>query len=408
MSKLPFLAASAAVVCMLATASVSHGGVSPGVASDDPSVVPDTAAVAPWVTTSGTNFVDQSGSPVYLRGFNANSSMAYKKAATLGANFIRIPVYWSDLEPTPPVAGVHTWDPVELAALDQEVQTLESANVNVLIDLHQTGWSPYFTKLTVNARGMPAWLYSSGYFPQAMSQKGLGQAKKDFATNPAILPYYEAYMGMLIRRYRSYPNVVGYELYNEPQPGALKPNHSGTQALIQFQAKLLAYARSLDATRTMFMSVRQGGDLGFLNADLSALGSLAHLAIDLHDYFNGHDPPYGYSSDTESWYPNHDAVVTNFESSYVGTESNQLRILDQVLAKTNSWGVPLLVGEWGARWDDSGLDTYQRQMLDAFRKRKLSWSRWALTSHGINRILNSDSSLTPAAVQIQQDLAIPY
>jgi aryl-phospho-beta-D-glucosidase BglC (GH1 family) len=85
--------------------------------------------------------------------------MAYKKAATLGANFIRIPVYWSDLEPTPPVAGVHTWDPVELAALDQEVQTLESANVNVLIDLHQTGWSPYFTnratRPTCRARWMP-------------------------------------------------------------------------------------------------------------------------------------------------------------------------------------------------------------------------------------------------------------
>src|SRR5205085_10978870 len=125
---------------------------------------------------------------------------------------------------------VHTWDTAELTALDREVQTLQSQNVNVLIDMHQTGWSPYFTDLTDQARGMPAWLYGPGYFPQEMSQLGLGLAKMDFATNAAILPYYKAYMQMLVNRYSSYPNVVGYELYNEPQPGKLKSTHDGTQA----------------------------------------------------------------------------------------------------------------------------------------------------------------------------------
>ena len=367
-----------------------------------------TTVVAPWVHASGTGFVDQAGNPVYLRGFNANSSMGYQLAAGLGANFVRIPVYWSDLELTPPVNGVHTWDLTALAALDAEVQLLQSQKVNVLIDFHQTGWSPYFTNITQAARGMPAWLYGPAYFPQPMTQLGLGLAKKDFATNPAILPYYEAYMQMLIQRYSSYPNVVGYELYNEPQPGKLKSTHDGTQALIAFQAQLLQFVRSLDPQRTVFVSVRQGGNLGFLNADLTAWGSLANLAIDLHDYFVGLDAPYGYSTDTESWYPNHDAVVTYNEATYVGTEANQLRILDQVLAKTNAWGVPLLVGEWGARLNDPGLLEYQRQMLDAFRQRKLNWTRWALTSHGIKAILNPDYTLTPAALQIQQDLQLPY
>jgi len=305
------------------------------------------APVAPWVQSSGTRFVDQSGNPVYLRGFDANRSMSYKKAAGLGANFVRIPIYWSDLEPNPPVGGVHSWDAAELAALDAEVQLLQSQNVNVLLDLHQTGWSPYFTEITQDARGMPAWLYGPDYFPQPMSQVGLGLAKMDFATNPAILTYYAAYVELLVRRYRTYPNVVGYEPYNEPQPGRLGPTHEGTQALIAFQAQLLRLIQSLDPQRTVFLSVRQGGNLGFLNADLSAWGPLTHVAIDLHDYFIGVDAPFGYSADTESWYPNHDAVVTQFEVAYVGTEANQLRILDQVLAKTNQWGVPLIVGEWG-------------------------------------------------------------
>jgi aryl-phospho-beta-D-glucosidase BglC (GH1 family) len=388
--------ALALVLCAPANASVLRTDVH------------EAPSVAPWVHSSGTGFVDASGNPVYLRGFDANSSMGYRKAAELGANFIRIPIYWSDLEPNPPVDGIHSWDQTQLDALDTEVQTLESQNVNVLLDLHQTGWSPYFTDITQNARGMPAWLYSPGYFPQPMSQLGLGLAKMDFATNPAIMPYYKAYVSMIVRRYRSYPNVVGYEPYNEPQPGKLGTNHTGTQALIAYQAQLLTLIRSLDPQRTVFLFTRQGGDLGFLDADLTAWGSLQNVAIDLHDYFVGTDPPVGYAADTETWFPDHDSVVTQFETAYVGTETNQLRILDQVLAKTSEWDVPLLVGEWGARIDDPGLLEYQRQMLDAFRKRKLSWSRWALTSHGTLRILNPDYSFSPAALQIQQDLQNPY
>ncbi len=233
------IVAFAAVLAVLSVAAV------PASSADD-GVVPDTQLVAPWVHSAGTHFADQAGNPVYLRGFNAASGWGWKKAKALGANFIRIPVYWSDLEPTPPVAGVHSWDPAVLGALDAEVQGLEQKNVNVLLDLHQTGWSPYFTKLTLDARGMPSWLYSPAYFPQPATLDGLGTAKMDFATDPAIFKYYKAYLDLIVRRYRSYPNVVGYEVYNEPQPGKLKATHDGTQALIAFQGKLLQEVRSLD------------------------------------------------------------------------------------------------------------------------------------------------------------------
>jgi len=363
--------------------------------------------VPPAVHQLGTGFVDQAGSTVYLRGFDANSDMAYKKAALLGANFIRVAIYWSDLEPKPPIDGVHNWDAERIASLDAEVQYLANRNVNVLLDLHQSGWSPYFTNITGNARGMPAWLYSRGYFPQPMSQEGLGMAKKDLATNPAIFPYYRDYAQLIVERYRGFANVVGYELYNEPQPGKLGSNHAGTQALIGFQGRLLQYLRTLDPLRTYVVFTRQGGDLGYLNADISAWAPLVNVALDFHDYFVGLDRPYGLSDDTERWYPDAQSTHTQFETAYVGTYANQLRLLDQVLAKTNEWGIPLIVGEWGARFDDPGLLEYQRQMLKALRARKLSWARWALTSHGSLRILDNGSP-TPAALQIQQDLNDPY
>jgi len=363
--------------------------------------------VPPWVHRLGTGFVDQAGAAVYLRGFDANSEMAYRKAGDLGANFVRVAIYWSDLEPTPPTNGVHNWDAGQIAKLDAEVQYLANRKVNVLLDLHQSGWSPYFTNITKDARGMPAWLYSPGYFPQPMSQEGLGLAKKDFATNPAIFPYYRDFAQLIVDRYRGFANVVGYELYNEPQPGKLGSNHTGTQTLIAFQGKLLQYLRTLDPLRTYVVFTRQGGDLGYLNADISAWAPTVDVALDFHDYFVGLDPPYGLSDDTERWSPDTQSTHTQFEAAYVGTYANQLRLLDQVLAKTNEWGIPLIVGEWGARYDDPGLLEYQRQMLNALRARKLSWARWALTSHGSLRILDNGKP-TAAALQIQQDLLNPY
>lgn len=70
--------------------------------------------------------------------------------------------------------------------------------------------------------------------------------------------------------------------------------------------------------------------------------------------------------------------------------------------------MPLLVGEWGARYDDPGLLRYQADMLAAFRARRLSWARWMLTGGGFLRLLEPDGSYTDAARQIQEDLRRPY
>ena len=396
------------LVAGLVAAALAVGAAPPALARPTNTDSRDdlTPVVAPWVHASGTGFVDAAGAPVYLRGFDAIGYPA--RAAALGANFVRMPVYWSDIEPAPPIAGHHSWNDAALATIDDRVQALAARGINVLLDFHQSGWSSYFTALTVNAQGIPSWFYANGFFPFPATQKGLGQARADFFTNPAAIPYYQAFVELLVRRYRSYPNVVGYELFNEPPSGALGQNHAATQAVIAWQAGMLRFVRSLDPERTVFLFTRQGGDLGFLNADLSALGSLAKVAIDLHDYFVGLDGPYGYSADTETWYPSDTATHVQFETAYAGTYANQLRLIDRVLARTNAWNVPLLVGEWGARLDDPGLLRYQQDMLAVFRARRLSWTRWMLTNNSALGILNADGSNSAAALQIQNDLAVPY
>ena len=57
---------------------------------------------------------------------------------------MRLAITWSDYEPTAPVDGVHHWDQARLADLDAEIAFFREHGIQVLLDLHQYGWSPYF------------------------------------------------------------------------------------------------------------------------------------------------------------------------------------------------------------------------------------------------------------------------
>ena len=94
--------------------------------------------VAPWVHVRGTQFVGANGHVVVLRGINAGPSdpAVYKRATHFGVNFVRVPVYWSDIEPNPPASGVRTYDAGALRALGRELRFLRRHRVMALIDLH--------------------------------------------------------------------------------------------------------------------------------------------------------------------------------------------------------------------------------------------------------------------------------
>ena len=83
-----------------------------------------------------------------------------------GANFVRLYIRWSDLEPNAPIDDTHAWSSTALAQLDALVSGLGAAGVQVLIDLHQCGWSTYWASTTSGcSAGVPAWYYADGRFP---------------------------------------------------------------------------------------------------------------------------------------------------------------------------------------------------------------------------------------------------
>ncbi len=409
-------AAGAAAVVVLAAGCASGGAGTSGAGSapvpplPPPFHVTAAGAVKPWVTTAGGQFVDQSGRPVVLRGVNVSvgkTSLA-PVAAALGANLVRIYVGWNAIEPLPPVNGHYRWDAGVLHQLDHEVAAFKALHVNVLIDFHQFHWSPYFAQATCKAgksvcrsSGVPAWFYAGGRFPA--TKRGESQAQAAFWTTEASRSqgYYEAFAAMIAARYASSPNVVGYEIFNEPHPGTLGDTTQATNTMLRWQAGVRSAIQKVDPTRTVFIMCRGGGE-GVGTASLAPFGSLDHMALDWHDYFNGGSGGFDAAGDnwTPSWRDTHNQATP----SYTGSEQAQARVLAVPLARARAWGIPLLVGEWGVHTDSPGAATYQTQMFDVFGKDGVSWTRWVLSTGGGFGLLNKDGSPTPEAAQLQSAL----
>jgi hypothetical protein len=357
----------------------------------------------PWVRTSDCGFVDARGRPVVLRGFNLVAPGApslWATAAALGANFVRIPIGWSDVEPRPP-QNRHRWNGQLLAALDRELRYFQQRHIYVLLDFHQFLWSPYFD---AHADGIPAWFYERRNYPRTSS--GKRRAIADWWTDDEGFRAYSEFVAMLVGRYRAYPNLVGYEVFNEPATGLLGESHAATQMVLAWEARVREVIMALDPLRTVFIQTRGGGDLGLKHADFTVFGSLEHLAVDLHSYLSGEDDT-GYSADGERWMPDYSRAHLHDTPAYRGTEANQEALMRIALDKTRALRIPLLVGEWGARNDDPNADVYQTQMLRIFARNGLSWARWDLGTNDSFGVLYPGGAGGRLATQLEDALGKP-
>ena len=376
---------------------------------------PAVGLAAPWVSTSGNQFVDRQGQPIILRGFDVavGNPPVYQTAPQLGANFVRIYVAWSQVEPTAPTGHghVHHWDEGLLAQLDQEVRFYQSAHINVLIDFHQFHWSPWYAKVeckpgaqVCNGSGVPSWFYQGRYGQDKGSES---KAKAAFWTTEsrASLYDYAAFVEMMAARYGHYPNVLGYEVFNEPHTGSLPDDTATTNIVLRWQGQIARVIHALDPRRTVFIMCRGGGE-GVGTADLGLVPG-PHVALDFHDYFNGH-PGYGLDSQGDNWVPSWPATHNQDTSGpYVGSQAAQAAVLSVPTDRARLFHMPLLVGEWGIHTSTPGADLYQQQMAAVMAADGISWARWNLASGGGFALLDGRSSPSAEAIQLSQLMAAP-
>jgi endoglycosylceramidase len=344
----------------------------------------------PQVVTEGRRFVDRQGRTVHLRGVNVHSlePAVYERAHEIGANFIRVTVPWDQFEPAAPVGDVRSFDESRLAALDALVEYCAQYDIQVLLDMHQYGWSPYFSHLQSGGRanGIPNWFYEGRRFAPTDAGRHLAQAR--FYGDPRGIKLYSGYAAMLAKRYLQSPNVLGYEILNEPPTGVMPRKPWVAKRILRWQGRIVEAIRKVDPVRTVFFMVPPRIDLA--QVDLGPLGTSGGFAFDFHDYNAG---------------TGERGRTTLQGGAYEGTRFAQHAHLEPAVQAAKRWNVPMIVGEWGIFADSPGADEYQRQMVSLFESLGVGWARWSLDRRERLSLLGFDGQVNSAGAQLAQLIA---
>ncbi|GAB3662821.1 hypothetical protein GCM10028791_38080 [Echinicola sediminis] len=203
-----------------------------GPASESPSVVFPKA-----VSIENDRFVDDQGREILLNGINVVSKSKadnylfqsgpefYAGLKQWGFNSIRFILIWDGLEPEP-----DQYDEDYLKEVDKRIQWAAENGVFVVLDMHQDLFSAKY------ADGAPEWATLEGGLPHVtgdvwsdayLISPAVQQAFDSFWNNsPAkdgkgLQEHYAELWELLAKRYKDTPNVIGYDIMNEPFPGSM-------------------------------------------------------------------------------------------------------------------------------------------------------------------------------------------
>lgn len=293
----------------------------------------------PLIASSGQHFVDPTGNWKRFRGCNyscishttktAPQPSAFQTIHAWGLNLVRFPFNWSFLEPTP---GNIDWSYVD--EIEAAVQMAGEQSCYILIDNHQWKLSQCFN-LSYGS-GFPGWfvndlLQGLTYTTQAEETTAQAQFWTTFWTNPVLTTapyigqsawdvYADAYRAV-VWRLRNYPQVIGWDILNEPHAGAVDPTTFNAAILPTFYEHVATRLRWSDTTtegqhHILFVEGQDG--------DVKAAMTQPHIT-------NMALSPHCYSDPT---------IWTNCAALS--------RLVHRGLDKGVAWNVPVLVGEFGA------------------------------------------------------------
>jgi endoglycosylceramidase len=308
------------------------------------------------VVTHGTNMVYKLA-PYYpvAAGFG-NSDAAFLEK--IGFTAVRVGVIWEALEPQPGV-----YDDRYLNEIASTVQTLARHGIVSLLDFHQDNFNEQF-----KGEGFPAWAVQTDGLPNTKVPFPAG-----YETNPALQRAFENFwadkpgpggVGLqqryaaawrhVAQRFVGNPNVLGYEIMNEPFPGsdfALCAGPTGCAAsdaqLTGLERKVDRAIRTVDPRTLVFYEPYVTFDFGFQDG----VGSLD----DPRSVFAWHD--YCLTGDTCS------SNATNFPNA---------------AAHVSASGAGTFLDEFGATANTTGLDT----LVTLADQYMVPWMEWSYCTCG--------------------------
>ncbi|MGH3561324.1 MAG: cellulase family glycosylhydrolase, partial [Mycobacterium sp.] len=247
----------------------SHGAVGHFGTGATSTASSDLSSTDGWLTDSdgkvvilhGVNLVDKT--PPFepsVAGFT-DADAAQLEAS--GVNAVRLGVQWAGVEPEPGV-----FNDAYLASLAQTVQTLADHHIRVVLDMHQDEYSDIAPG---GGDGAPAWAVDTGGlpypnlgFPYNYITPAVSHAFDTFWANGTVADgvrlenNYTQMWEHVANYFKNDPDVVGYEIMNEPWPGSqwlatvFGSPYFDTQELTPFYNQVDSAIRAVDPTTPVF------------------------------------------------------------------------------------------------------------------------------------------------------------
>jgi endoglycosylceramidase len=356
------------------------------------------------LTTTGSWLTDSDGRVVILHGVNevykvppytpAGGGFNDADAAFLaqnGVNAVRVGILWEGVEPQPGVI-----DSDYLNSIKQTVQTLADHGIVSLLDMHQDLYSDH---ISGEGDGAPAWAVDTGGLPSINAgfpftyplSPAENHAWDAFWSNGTVqdgvrLENSYAQMWEAVANYfNSNPNVIGYEIMNEPWPGSqwlstvLGSPAFGAQTLTPFYNQVDAAIRAVDPTTPVF----------FEPSTLTG-----NLPVPTH---------LGTVDDPNSVYAFHDYCTTTalFGDTDLGCSLWEKLIQGDAAAYAKSHDIPAMITEFGNTTNTGSItDT-----LNAADKHGFGWLYWdysPLVVHDLDQPPTGDNVDTAVVTTLAQ------
>jgi endoglycosylceramidase len=333
------------------------------------------------VTLHGVNEVFKSP-PHYpaADGFGADDA---ELLAENGFTTVRLGVVFGALMPEP-----GRIDPTYIEGLARTVEDLARKRIFVLLDFHQDGYGPKY-----NGNGFPDWMGIDDGLPNPPAEFPLY-----YVQNPAMQRAFESFwqnrsavdgkglqdhfvdgLSAVVKRFKGEPYVMGYELMNEPWPGAVwQPCVTGPAGCPDIEQSSLApfYEKATTAVRKVTRK--------------------QPVYVEPFVLFN-----FG---QTQTSLPGADTRNVLSFHSYALDPASEQAVVDNAVAAAKRDEAPLVATEFGATMDVPTLQRLTGQMDTGI----VSWMFWAYNENIVTDRDEPASLDTVRDVEVFKALVRPY
>ncbi len=348
-----------------------------------------------WWHVNGASIFDNDNQPVRLLGVddgrmensNTGSLSDFQQIKGWGFNTLRIAINWASLETTAPTGAPgnlsHSWNDTYLGQLDTVVQNAKSAGLKVILDMHQSSWSPVY-----GGHGFPSWMY-----PDSGEAEGTAKCHwlRNIADNGVPQNPQDGMVAVwqkVASRYANEPTVIGADIFNEPQTAncgsgfTYFPDGTSVTYVDNIYHKLGTAIRAVAPNMILFYE--DDAYSGF-----SKQGWALTRPLDLpNSVYSWHFYPFTWD-------------LADNQPGFTDTRPAKDKLADH-LARANSWNVPIWIGEFDGfnlgNFDCSASATASSDLLAfmAYAKaNNISWTFWEYKRQGSSIIDWRDQTSPP-------------